>query len=673
MTRFQVSGGLLAVFASVGVLLFMILGSPRIPFVFDSGGASWIAPPEAPKLRTIFADGITSIPATFSHQFSLAATPVDATLQVKALGAVTLEINDRPVSLPPEGLACFKTTCRTQVAHSLRRGRNQISARVENPVGPQLLWLRMEGDGVLVATKPGWRVEISGRDATAAVRADDTRPYQSTLREVSPARALARWASVLLLCFGASAGLFLWGRRGLRDPLLHHLPEVALCLVTLFWVYLFLTKFGGISVFSGYDGNFHVEYVRHLLEHRSLPLATDGFEMFQPPAFYAAAAGSTALLAPLVGEAWGLKLVPFLSGLGMVWVTYALARRLFGREPGLVAFAVVAAGVLPVNVYASAYVSNEPFHAFVAGLALYAAVRLLMGAKPTRLQLAGLSAILGLMLLTKQTGLIVVALVWLSVGFKLFFVDGARVARVVRISGGLLLGALLVGGWFYLRNWLLLGDPFVSNLDLPRPLLENWFELDGDRLMATGDRLSTYWQPPGFHTAGYFLGFGESLRQPFYAVFHSYWDGLYSTLWGEGLPPLGDTPYQHHQWNLDLMSAGYLLALPATAIGLLGFALAVGRALGDPDRGRRCAFTLLTALTYAIGLLFLTLALQYPYWSGPRATYQLCLVVPAAIFAALGLSAVDRRLASPRWMPLRAVFYGWYGTLVMALLLSFAA
>ena len=48
--------------------------------LFESldGGASWIAPPEAPTMRTIFADGITSIPATFGHQFSLAAVPVDA-------------------------------------------------------------------------------------------------------------------------------------------------------------------------------------------------------------------------------------------------------------------------------------------------------------------------------------------------------------------------------------------------------------------------------------------------------------------------------------------------------------------------------------------------------------------------------------------------------------------
>ena len=673
MTRFQVSGALVAVVASVGVVLLMIFVSPRVPFIFDSGGVAWIAPPEVPRPRTIFADGTTSIPATFSHHFSLAEAPPEAVLQVKALGAVALQINDRPVPLPSTQLACFKTTCRAPVARLLRRGRNQVSARVENPIGPPLLWLRIEGDGLAVATSPGWRVETPGQNATAAVRADDTRPYQSTIHTVSPAQALVRWATLLLFSFGTSAGLFLWGRHRMRDPLLRHLPEVTLCLVTLFWVYLFLAKFSQIPLYSGYDGKQHVEYVRFLLEHRSLPLATDGFEMYHPPAFYAVAAGLTAVFAPLVGEDWGLKLAPFLCGLGVVWVTYALARRIFGNDHGVVAFAVVVAGVVPLNVYASAYVWNEPLHAFLAGLALYAAVRLFLSREASLLELAGLSAILGLLLLTKFTALAVVVLVPLSVAFKLFFVDGARLGRVVGIPGALLLGALLLGGWFYLRNWLVLGDPFVSNLDLPRGLLQNWFQIDGDLLVATGDRLSTYWQPPGFHTAGYFLGFGESLRQPFFSVFHSYWDGLYSTVWGEGLPPLGETPYYHYRWNLDLMPAAYPLALPATAIGMLGFALALGRALGDPDSGRRCAFTLLTVVVYATVFVWVTLVLRYPYWSGPRATYLLCLVVPAAICSSLGLSAVDRWLARPGWTLQRAAFYGWLGTLVTVLVLSFAA
>src|SRR5262249_25521419 len=68
-------------------------------------------------------------------------------------------------------------------------------------------------------------------------------------------------------------------------------------------------------------------------------------------------------------------------------------------------------------------------------------------------------------------------------------------------------------GWFYARNLRLYGTPLVGNWNLP------------------GMR---WWSQPGFHTASYYLGFGESLRLPVLAGFHSLADSLYSSFWGDG-------------------------------------------------------------------------------------------------------------------------------------------
>ena len=53
-----------------------------------------------------------------------------------------------------------------------------------------------------------------------------------------------------------------------------------------------------------------------------MPLATDGWSTFHPPLFYALAA----LLAPIGASA--LHALPWISGLGSVFVAHSLAQRL---------------------------------------------------------------------------------------------------------------------------------------------------------------------------------------------------------------------------------------------------------------------------------------------------------------------------------------------------------
>ena len=74
---------------------------------------------------------------------------------------------------------------------------------------------------------------------------------------------------------------------------------------------------------------------------------------------------------------------------------------------------------------------------------------------------------------------------------------------------------LAVCGWHYARVWHHFGTPLVGN----------WSAASG---MA-------WWQDPGYRVAGDYLSFGGPLYAPAYAGYHGVWDGLYSTLWGDGL------------------------------------------------------------------------------------------------------------------------------------------
>lgn len=657
MTRLQVLGALLVLLLSAAWLLFSMRRSSDLLFIVNDERAVWITMPGPVTLKTFIAVPGKEPTATFTRHFRHEGPEPTANVHVQAFGDVTLELNGRMVPLRRGQRACFKAPCRASVSQLLVAGENSIRARVSNATGPALLSLRIDGPRFALSTDERWEVSIDDGPAEPAVRADDTRPYQAAREATTPMAALRERAFALLALFVLCSALFAAGRRFLPQAAIRCLPEIVLVLLSVFWVYLFVAKFVHIPVEVGYDANQHRRYVFYILRNWSLPLGTQGFSMYHPPLFYVAAAVLAWLVSALGGNPgapWVVKLLPFVSGLGIVWVTYALARRVFDRGEPATLFAVVFAGVLPLNVYMSAYVSNEPAHALLAGLALLATARVLWQREPSVGAYGLLAGVLGLTILTKFTGLAVVAIVVFFVAFKMFVADGAQPRRVATVTGGVLFGVALIGGWFYVRNWVLLGDPLYWNLDHPSGI--------------------KYWQLPGFHTAPYYLGFGESLRSPYFSGLRSFWDGMYSGIWGEGLPPtVSFLQDRHALWNYDLMSAGYVLALPATAIVLFGVARTVMATLSGYDLPRRLLLSLLLALIYVISSSVLVFSMRYPFWGSIRAGYGLSLVAPVAVCAGFGFSAIDERLRVGDWRIVRALFHGWFGTFAVALALSFAS
>jgi hypothetical protein len=210
-----------------------------------------------------------------------------------------------------------------------------------------------------------------------------------------------------------------------------------------------------------------------------------------------------------------------------------------------------------------------------------------------------------------------------------------------------------VAGWYYARNVLYFGTPFVVNWNLPG---------------------KPWWQDPGFHTLNYYIGFGESLRHPYFSGFHSFWDAIYSTFWGDGY--LGGKAFiagRHPFWNYNYMSAVYLLALPATGIFFVGLLKAVQMALKDKDPSSRLIMAFLIISLYSFGLFILFSTLKVPVYGQAKAFYCLAAIGPISVFFTLGLGMVNDWLSSSRLWAGRAVFYGWFGTLISLICLSFGA
>jgi len=165
---------------------------------------------------------------------------------------------------------------------------------------------------------------------------------------------------------------------------------------------------------------------------------------------------------PYRDVALGVHLVRWLSllmGAGTVLLVYGTGRELFPHRPVLAVGAAALVAFNPMFVFINASVHDDALADLVAAATLYVAARLLVRGPTTRRAVA-LGLLVGLGFLTKLTCLLVVP----TVGLALLYCPLANQGRagwreVVRL-GGIVLGlALFIGGWWFVRNVFLYGEP----------------------------------------------------------------------------------------------------------------------------------------------------------------------------------------------------------------------
>lgn len=256
-------------------------------------------------------------------------------------------------------------------------------------------------------------------------------------------------------------------------------------------------------IFEGPDEALNYANIRFLVEERRLPVleADEPTKAHHPPLYYITAAlltfwvpneGFDAVVervnpfwAYQLGEpgvdnkslylhdpdlegfpyrdvALGVHLVRWLSvvmGAGTIIFAYCTARELFPRRPALALGSAVFVALNPMFIFISASVHDDALANLMAAALLYVTARVLMrGATTRRATVLGLLA--GLAFLTKLTCLLVVptaglALLWRSVADR----GRAGWADAIRMGGIMVTVALLIGGWWFVRNQILYGEP----------------------------------------------------------------------------------------------------------------------------------------------------------------------------------------------------------------------
>jgi len=646
--RWQLAAGAALVLAIAGVLVYDVAISPAVPFL-SRRDAPWIVAPTPLQTHGMEIDRSHPPTSFFARPFTADVPAGPVIVHLRALREVALFLNDHELPLEPANPASWRQARRVDLKPHLVAGRNVLAARVRNPDGNPALQLWVEGLPERIDTDARWLASWEGDPVAYAALAEDSLRHPQAGDLPAPAPSLAQHA-VAFAALGAAGVLAFLGLR--RRPA-RRAPAVALGLVSIFWVVLF-HRILQLPAEVGFDAAAHLQYIDWIAQHHALPHPTDGALMYHPPLYHA--------LSALLVDAFGLlgisehaavALLPMASGLGMAFVAGAMMRGLQPGAPWLEAGAVVAAGLLPMSVTVASSASNEAPNAFLTSLALLVALRAMLHPRASRRDDVLLGALLGAAALTKYTTLLWVPLLPAAVAAKRVAAERASPAHAARRA--LLSVAIATGlaGWVYARNALVAGDPLVWSLN--------------------ADPQKSWWQLPGFHTADYFVRFGDALVQPWFASLHSFWDSVYTTLWGDGLLSGAIDPRTAtRRWRYDVMAAGFLLALPATLLLVVGWLRALLAALRGNDLGRRLALSLLVALPPLLVAVLASGVLHYPFWSGPKAFYALGLTPTFAVLGVLGFAGLDGLLSARAPVAIRALPYGWAAAFLAAIAWSYA-
>ncbi len=643
------------------VIVWRATHSPEIQFVGADPDVPWITFPV--PLATNIQRSEPLLEQVFRKRFVAADAPHETeavwTIRWQGMKETRATLNGHEIGRT-EGAwspqSSWRQWVEVDVSRYVQAGTNHLEVRVRNPSGPALLRASIVSPTGTVVSDSSWPVQQRLGDLatpwTAATLASDTEPYLDaaalpTTRMVA-ARTAPRLISVFLLLFI----VFYLGQKHLSSQLFVSAARWSPTIVAGVWGVFLCTSFWELPIPSGFDGLNHFEYFHLVVSGNWAPLAGESFSSYHPPLFYWVTAVLYLMLG-VVSTAKVVKLVAFASGLCHVVVAGLLTRKFYPDHPLAFLVATLFAGFLPMNLYMSAYFSNEPFAGALIGLSLFSVVLLLVAPTVSWWRTACLGLLLGLALLAKFTILAVLPWIFLFLTYRFRKLEGLP-WRVVAARLALLCTLMaVVAGWFYARNMAHFGQPLVFNWELERA--------DGG-----------WWQAPGFHTPSYYLGFGASISEPFFSGFQSFGDALYSTVWGDGyLGGRTSARFRHPLWNYDYMTACFPLAVPMSLLMLVGGVRLTLRILRDPDPGWRLAsgFTVCTLLVFLYGAV--DYSLKAPMYSTVKAFFALGLVPVLALLVASGWSLVSQAFDGSARLLWRSLLNAYGGTLVVAVILAF--
>jgi 4-amino-4-deoxy-L-arabinose transferase-like glycosyltransferase len=600
----------------------MISSDPGIALLSDDNRAKWIRF-DKPVNLGIWKDEYPQ--AFFRRSFSISRTkPPEAILTIRAMKLAEVYLDGRLIAPFSADLEEWKKERVINLGPFLTAGQHELQITVVNKYGPPLLIAH--SDALSLRTGEDWDASLDGRNWERAVSA--AKKEIPELSRMFPNTGAAMRSEILFLLPVFSAVFFLsfYSRSGLpfvawvKEGIL--LPSRVRWVLMGLWVILAINNIFKLPLNLGYDAVNHYEYISYMVTNHRIPLASEGWQMFQSPLYYMISAGFHSVLSGFTNNGNTLnilmRIIPLLCGMLQVEVAYRAMKSVFSTREDLQMLGTVVGGLLPMNIYISQYVGNEPLAGLLSAVAVMMSLRLLHSDHYliSKWYLSALGLVSGLAMLTKATPVLLcppLALFLLHIMLQRQISKRKTALNLLLVFGI----AFAVCGWYYLRNWFVFGKLFVGGWDLTRNI--------------------AWWQDPGYRTTQDFLRFGMSLQYPIYAGVNGFWDSIYSTFWMDGFLSSIITPEGCPPWNYGLMISGALLSLLPSAGIILGTLRTI---LIEKYANKGKVFAVTCIGVYFIALLFMYLKL--PIYTTAKATYTLGITPCYALVCVNGLDLIMR-------------------------------
>ena len=600
---------------------WLCLRDPKINFLPNHRDATWIIFPTAVDM---LAHPIAYIDVKFRRRFEIETLPRTARLKISAAKRFQLRVNG--VGAKTIEVRNWKDVSTIDILPLLQIGTNVVEVDVFNDNGPPALWLNLATNNVALQSDLRWEASFAGSSWRPV--ADSTIPRfpgpgnlsaggEQTIRSL-------RTIWPIWLGFTCIAPVILFaGQRLLSAPKSNErATKVVLIMFIGLWLILIWNNNRFLPLCAGFDARSHLEYIRYVQDHHAVPLPTQGFEMFHPPLYYALSATALSACRLTVDDVSGIQLLRWMTmsiGIAHFIFVFLSLRLLFPNRPGHQFVGLLLAAFFPEQLYLSNYVTNETLVATLIAAAIYFSLRVLKAKSAPLVNCVWLGFLLGAAMLTKATALLFLPTFFVALVAKML-AERASVTIWLRTLVTPIAICFILCGWYYIWIWQRFGTPLVANWDVQTAHF-GW------------------WQEPGFHTAVDYVRLGRALLYPFLSGFGRVPDGVYSTVWGDGLwgglaGLLSRTP-----WNYDLMSAGYLLAIIPTVLIVSGVIVASYRYLRDASLERLLLLIFCVTITSA----FIFLTLKVAAYAQVKAFYALSALTPVCYFAAIGWNVVTRK------------------------------
>ena len=374
---------------------------------------------------------------------------------------------------------------------------------------------------------------------------------------------------------------------------------------------------GKLPINAGMDIHGHLEYINYIMTNLRLPPVASGWQSFQAPLFYIIAAlfyKMSLIHIPQYDALILLRIIPLTCGIAQIEICYRIMKLMYPENQKTQIIGILLGGLLPMNIYMSQFIGNEPLAALFLGTSIYFVIQMLKCDNMPPLHISVLAGLfLGLAALTKISAILATIPMLIVIPLNLYFKNRESSAiikiEILKRIFIIISSLSIVSVWYFIRNWSDTGNLISINTAI------------------------FWWQDPGYRTVSQIFSFGTSLYYPVYSSIMGFWDSLYSTLWMDGFL----SAYNRPNWNYDFMlSMAWLSILPSVAI-LVGAGRIVANFCNSVKDGTLYAFLCVFIFTMAIFYVFMTT----PVLSTAKATYTLGLTPCIAILCVEGIKIME--------------------------------